>query len=53
MKENFINNWDGMTQKTYQQPDARETERFWTKIWQPKKHNAKAEWINNTTRGLE
>ena len=22
--------------KTYQQPDAKETERFWTKIWQPK-----------------
>ena len=37
--------------KTYQQPDAKETERFWTKIWQPKKqkqkHNEKAEWINN------
>ena len=25
--------------KTYQQPDVKETERFWTKIWQPKKHN--------------
>ena len=22
--------------KTYQQPDAKETQRFWTKIWQPK-----------------
>ncbi len=22
-----------------------ETEQFWTKIWQPKKHNEKAEWI--------
>ena len=32
--------------KTYQQPDPRETERFWTKIWQPKKHNENAEWIN-------
>ena len=31
--------------KTYQQPDAKETERFWTK-----KHNEKAEWINNMTR---
>ena len=39
--------------KTYQQPDARETERFWTKIWQPKKHNVKVEWINNMTREQE
>ena len=39
--------------KTYLQPDARETERFWTKIWQPKKHNEKAEWINDMTRELE
>ena len=39
--------------KTYQQPDAREIERFWTKIWQPKKHNEKVEWINNMTRELE
>ena len=39
--------------KTYQQPDTRETERFWTKIWQPKKHNEKAEWINDMTRELE
>ena len=28
--------------KTYQQPDAKEIERFWTKIWQPKKHNENA-----------
>ena len=39
--------------KTYQQPDARETEQFWTKIWQPKKHNETAEWINDMTRELE
>ena len=39
--------------KTYQQPNAKETERFWTKIWQPKQHNEKAEWINNITRELE
>ena len=38
--------------KTYQQPDAKETERFWTKIWQ-QKHNENAEWINNITRKLE
>ena len=29
------------------------TERFWTKIWQPKKHNKKAEWINDMTRELK
>ena len=40
--------------KIYQQPDARETERFWTKIWQTKKkHNEKAEWIINMTKELE
>ena len=39
--------------KTYQQSHAKETERFWTKIWQPKKHNEKAELINTTTRELE
>ena len=43
----------GHDPKTYQQPDTRETERFWTKIWQPKKHNEKAEWINDMTRELE
>ena len=35
--------------KTYQQPDAKETQRF----WQPKQHNKKAEWINHITRELE
>ena len=43
----------GQDTKTYQQPDTRETERFWTKIWQPKKHNEKAEWINDMARELE
>ena len=37
--------------KTYQQPDAKETERFWTKIWQPKnitkKPNGKTIWQKN------
>ena len=28
--------------KTYQQSDARETERFWTKIWQPRKTQGKS-----------
>ena len=39
--------------KTYQQPDAKETEQFMTKIWQPKKHNEKAAQINDMTRELE
>ncbi len=43
----------GDDNKTYQQPDAKETERFWTKIWQPKQQNEKAEWINHITRELE
>ena len=49
----FLNNKRKFYPKTYQQPDAKETEHFWTKIWQPKKHNEKAEWINNMTRELE
>ena len=43
----------GDDNKTYQQPNAKETEQFWTKIWQPKQHNEKAEWINHFTRELE
>ena len=43
----------GHDTKKYQQPDARETEQFWTKMWQPKNHNEKAEWINDMTRELE
>ena len=43
----------GSDTKTYQQPDAKETERFGAKIWEPKKHNENAEWINNTTRELD
>ena len=39
--------------KTYQQPDARETERFGTKIWKQRKHIEKSEWINNKRRELE
>ena len=48
IKENSTKNLDGMTKKTYEQRDAKETERVWTK-----KHNEKAEWINNMTRELE
>ena len=43
----------GHDAKTYLQPDAKETEEFWTKIWQPKKHNEKATWIKDMTRELE
>ena len=49
----FYQQLEGHDTKTYQQPDARETERFWTKIWQPKNHNEKAEWINDMTTELE
>ena len=36
----------GSDTETYQQPDIKETEQFWTKIWQPKKHN---EMLNGYT----
>ena len=35
----FYQQLGGDDNKTYQQPDAKETQRFWTKIWQPKKKN--------------
>ena len=43
----------GSYTKTYQQPDIKEAERFWAKIWQPKKNNENAELINNITRELD
>ena len=43
----------GDNTKTYQQSDTRETEWFWAKIWRPRKHNKKAELINNKTKELE
>ena len=43
----------GSDTKTYQQLHIKETERLWTKIWQPKKHNENAEWINKITRELD
>ena len=49
----FYQQLGGSDTKTYQQLDIKETERFWTKIWQPKKHYENAEWINNITRELE
>ena len=33
MKKKFYQQLGGDDNKTYQQPDAKETERFWTKIW--------------------
>ena len=49
----FSQQFGGSDTKTYQQPDVKETERFWTKkIWQPKKHNENAEWIKNIAREL-
>ena len=49
----FYQQLGGDDNKIYQQLDAKETEWFWTKIWQPKQHNEKAEWINHITRELE
>ena len=43
----------GSDTKTYQQPDAKETERFGAKIWERKKHNENAKWINNITREID
>ena len=43
----------GDDNKTHQQPNAKETELFWTKIWQPKQHNEKAELIKHITSELE
>ena len=39
--------------KTYQQPDAREPEQFWSKTCQPREQNKKAEWINKMAKELE
>ena len=49
----FYQQLGGDYNKTYQQLDAKETQRLWTKIWQPKTYNEKAEGINNMTRELE
>ena len=49
----FYQQLGGDRNKTHQQPNAKETERFWTKIWQPKQYHEKAEWINLITRELE
>ena len=49
----FYQQLEGYDNNTYQQPDAKETQRFWTKIWQRKKHNEKAKWISHMARELE
>ena len=36
---------------TYQQPNARETEQLWSKIWKPRQHK-KADWISNMAKEL-
>ena len=52
-KKKFYQHLGGHDTKTYQQAHTKETEQFWTKTLQPKKHNEKAKWINNMTRELE
>ena len=49
----FYQQLGGDETKTYQQPNSKETERFWTKIWQLKNHDKKDAWINNMARELE
>ena len=48
-KMKFYQQLGGSDTKTYQQPDAKENERF----WEPKKHNENGDWINNITRELD
>ena len=47
-ERNFYLQLGGHDIRTYQQLDAKET-----KIWQPKRRNERADWINNKTRELE
>ena len=49
----FYQQLEGDNNKTHQQPNVKETEQFWTKIWLLKQHNEKAEWVNHITRELE
>ena len=43
---------EGDDTKTYQQLDARETEQFWTIIWQPRDYYKEAERISNMAKEL-
>ena len=49
----FYRQIEGDDTKTYQQPDSREAEQFWSKIWKPREHNKKSEWIGNMAKDLE
>ena len=54
MKENSINNWEEMTTKYTNNRMQKKPNDFELKYGdQKKKHNEKAEWINNMTRELE
>ena len=46
-KKKFYRQVGGEYTKTYQQPDLKETKQFWCMIWEQKKCNKKAKWINN------
>ena len=39
--------------KQYQQLDVREAKQFWSKIWQTREHNKKAEWISIMVKEFE
>ena len=41
----FYQQRGGSDMKTHQKLDANETEQFWKKMWQPKKHHERTEWI--------
>ena len=49
----FCQQLGGDDTKICKEPDAKETKRFWTEMWQPKTYNQKAEWINIKTRESE
>ena len=52
MKENSTNKLGKMT-RVHTNNRMRQTEQFGSKIWQPREHSKKAEWISNTTKELE
>ena len=39
--------------RTYRQPDAKEANQCWSKIWERKVHNRKAEWMNNMKKKIK
>ena len=43
----------GKSTKAYQQLDDKETKQFWSKIWERREHNRKAEWISNMEKYLQ